>query len=356
MENWVEINLNRLKDNYNYIKTQTHSPICAVIKADGYGIGSYEIAKELEELGVTMFAVAFLKEAVELRSFGIKSEILILNYVSLERLNLEKDDKFIFTIYSLEQLDSYKGLKSLSRIRFHIKINTGMNRLGINNSEVDRLIDRIRRDKINIEGIYSHFAHIEDEVFTEMQYNEFVRISENFEKSLNKKLIKHISNSGATLKYSNYNFDFVRIGMGLYGLQPLKAKVSQIKGIVTWKSIISAIRTVSKGESISYGREVLEKDKIIGIVPVGYSHGYMRQLSKEAYVLVNGTKAKILGKIFMDQMIIDVSDLKKVAFGDEVILLGDGLEAEAIAEFSNTIADDIISKISPRIERVFIKE
>ena len=356
MENWVEIDLDRLKNNYLYMKNKTTSPICAVIKADGYGVGSYEIAKELENLGVKIFAVAFLKEAMDLRNFGIKSEILILNYIFPEKLKDLNDDKFIFTLYSLEQLNLYLEYDKLQNKRFHIKINSGMNRLGFDEGDIEKIVQLIIDNKLKIEGIYSHFSHVENEKFTEKQYIDFNRICEKIEIRLNKKLLKHISNSGATLRNSNYNLDFVRVGMALYGLQPLKEKDNNIKGIVTWKSRISSIRQLKKGESISYGNEVIEEDKKLAIIPVGYSHGYMRQLGKDAYVLIKNKEVKIIGKILMDQMYIDVSSLEEVKIGDEVVLLGDGVEAEKVAEFSRTIADDIISKISPRIERVFIKE
>lgn len=356
MENWVEIDLDRLKNNYLYIKNKTTSPVCAVIKADGYGVGSYEIAKELENLGVNLFAVAFLKEAMDLRNFGIKSEILILNYISPYKLKSLNDDKFIFTLYSLEQLKIYLECDNLQDKRFHIKINSGMNRLGFDKEDIIELIQLIENNKLKIEGAYSHFSHVEDERFTENQYSNFVRICSEIEKNINKKLTKHISNSGATLKYSKYNLDFVRVGMTLYGLQPFKEKDNNIKGIITWKSRVSSVRELKKGESISYGNEMIQEDKKIAIIPVGYSHGYMRQLNKEAYVLIKNEKVKIIGKILMDQMYIDVTKLNELKIGDEVVLLGDGVEAEIVAEFSETIADDVISKISPRIERVFTKE
>ena len=355
MENWVEINLTRLKNNYEYIKKIAQRPICAVVKADGYGIGSYEIARELEELGVKNFAVAFLQEALELRKFGIKSEILILNYVSYDKLKEVNDDRFIFTIYSLDQLKTYIVGETINKYRFHIKINSGMNRLGINFEELEELSFIIKKEKINIEGVYSHFAHPEDASFTQIQYTNFMKIGDILEKEFGKKLLRHISNSASTLKYPDYILDFVRVGMALYGLQPLEHRDENIKGIITWKSKISAIREVKKDERISYGKETLNKNKKIAIIPVGYAHGYMRQLTKEAFVIIRGNKCKIIGKVFMDQMMIDVSDIE-LSFGEEVILLGEGIEAMEIAEFSHTIADDVISKISPRIERVFIKE
>ncbi len=356
MENWVEIDLDRLKSNYLYIKSKTTCPVCAVIKADGYGVGSYEIAKELENLGVNLFAVAFLKEAMDLRSFGIKSEILILNYISPDKLENLNDNKIILTLYSLEQLKIYLEFKNIQNKRFHIKVNTGMNRLGFDEKDIEELTEIIKNNNLVVEGIYSHFSHIENKDFTEKQYLNFINICSKIEKSIGKKLIKHISNSGATMKYTQYNLDFVRVGMALYGLQPLKEKDNNIRGIITWKSKISSIRQIKKGESISYGNEQIEDNKKIAIIPVGYSHGYMRQLSKNAYVLIKDVKVRIIGKILMDQMYIDVTKLEEVKIGDEVVLLGDRVEAERIADFSGTIADDIISKISPRIERVFIKE
>lgn len=355
METWLEIDLNKLRSNYNYIKNKTGVEICSVIKADGYGIGAFEIAKELEKMDTKLFAVAFLNEAEELRKEGIKKDILIFNYVSPKTLQSAIDNNFIITLYSLDQLKIYqKEDIELDKLRFHIKINTGMNRLGINESDLEEILTIISEENIKVEGVYSHFANAEtDEDFTDYQYERFKKIVDKMENSLKQNnILKHIANSPASLKYNSYYLNLVRIGMILYGLQPLDRTDENIKGIFTWKSKISNIRKVSEGERISYGKERITEDKTIAVVPVGYSHGYMRQLSNIGYVMVEGRRCDIIGKICMDQMIIDVTHLEELEIGNEVIILGEGITAEKLGELSGTIADDIICKISSKIERV----
>ncbi len=353
MENWLEIDLNKLKSNYEYIKKISGSNLCPVVKANAYGLGSIRIAKELVELGANIFAVAFLDEAILLRKNGIEKDILVFNYVDLEELSEKYDGKIILTLFSLEQLKNILNINIASKIRFHIKINTGMNRLGFDEKDINELCYLIEKYDLKVEGIYSHFSDVEDENFTRKQYMEFIRISEIIEEKLSKKFVKHISNSAGALKYKEFNLDFIRCGMGLYGLQPLKVKNENISNVLSWKSKISDLRNLSKGERISYGNEEIEEDKKIAIVPIGYSHGYIFQNSKNGYVIINGLKANILGNIFMDQMIVDVTEIDGISIGQEVVVLGDGVEAEEIAKFSNTIADDVISKISLRVKRIY---
>lgn len=356
METWLEINLRELENNYKYIKSKTNSKICSVIKADGYGMGSYDIAKKLEILGTDMFAVAFLKEGYRLRKKGIKKDILLLNFVAPDKLDFVIQNNLTLTLYSLTQVEMYIENKKidLKKIKFHIKINTGMNRLGFDKDDFPKLIELIEKYELDIRGVYCHFADVNDEEFTKKQYKEYIDFVENLESLFDRKLIKHVCNSAGTLKYKAYHLDMVRVGMALYGLQPLNILDENIKSIFTWKSKITNIRKVEAGERLSYGHYTLNENKIIATIPVGYSHGYMRQLSNKAYVLIKDIPCRILGDICMDQMLIDISDLREVEVEEEVILLGENLKPEILGELANTIADDILCKISPRINRILI--
>ena len=358
MENWLEINLDSLRNNYKYIKAKSGTKIISVIKADGYGMGSFEIARELERLGTDMFAVAFFKEAEELRKEGIEKEILIFNYISPENLSKCLGKNYILTIYSVEQLKNYilELGEKLKELKFHLKVNTGMNRLGIDFCEIVEIEKLIRQNGIQACGIYSHFADAEgDEGFTEAQCEKLDKYVREFEKLGIKFKEKHMANSTASLKYDRYYFDYVRVGMLLYGLQPVSDYDDNIEGIFIWKARISNTRYVDVGERISYGKKEISEKMKIACIPVGYAHGYMRQLSDKGYVNYKNVRCPVIGKVCMDQMIIDVSGVEDVRIGDEVVLLGEGISAEELADLSGSIADDIICKISSRIERVVIK-
>lgn len=354
METWIEINLSHLKSNYEYIKNKTGKEICSVVKADGYGMGLYEISTELEKIGTDSFAVAFLKEGINLRKQGIKKDIIVFNYVDIKMLSKALEYNLILTIYSMEQLDLYiENMKSdISKLRFHIKINSGINRLGIDEGDIERLISKIKFYGIRVEGIYSHFGDVEDEFFTENQYLRFIKAAESVEAELGEKIKKHISNSPASVLFDKYYLDMVRVGMLLYGLQPLAENNPEIKEIFTWKSVISGKRYVEKDERISYGGYKSDRNRLIATIPVGYSHGYMRQLSNKACVLINNKRCRVLGDICMDQMVVDITEIGDISIGDEVTLLGGEISAETLGEMAGTIADDILCKISPKIERV----
>ena len=358
MENWLEINLGSLRNNYNYISSKTGTKIISVIKADGYGMGSFEIAKELERLGTHMFAVAFFREAEELRREGIKKSILVFNYISPENLTKCFGKDYILTIYSVDQLKTYISRlgEDLKKLKFHLKVNTGMNRLGIDFCEIEEMSDLIIENNIEVEGVYSHFSDAEEDFeFTELQNKKFEEFIREFEKYGIGFRVKHMANSPASLKHEKYYYDFIRVGMLLYGLQPLPEPDGNIEGIFSWKARISNTRVIEAGERISYGKKETDEKLNIACIPVGYAHGYMRQLSNKAYVKYKGNSCPIIGKVCMDQMIIDVTGVGGASIGDEVVLLGDGISPEELAEMAGSIADDLICKISSRIERVIVK-
>lgn len=356
METWLEIDLKKLKNNFEYIREKSKSPICSVIKADSYGLGVKEIASELDKLETDSFAVAFFHEALELRRLGIEKEILVFNYIPEERLIDVEKNNLTITLYSIEQLNEYisSNLDILKNISFHIKINTGMNRLGFDEEQLDYLIEIILKNNLKIEGVYSHFAHVEDYNFSNSQNNLFLIIADKLEMKLNKTLKKHLANSVASVKYEGFYHNMIRVGMLLYGLQPLGDTINErIKCIFTWKSKITNIRKVKKGERISYGDFVVPNNMEIATIPVGYSHGYMRQLSNKAKVFILGKKYPIIGKICMDQMLVDISKMdENRRLGVEVEVLGDNITPEYLAKLSETIPDDIICKINPNIKRI----
>lgn len=355
MDTWLEIDLSKLANNFNYMKSKTKTGIISVVKANAYGMGSVRIAQELEILGTDMFAVATYEEAEELRMGGIKKEILILNETSSENLKNSIDKNYIFTIFNLYYLKKWINDigENIKKLKFHIKVDTGMNRLGFKLKGIGELSELIEQNNIRVDGVYSHFAAAEtDEEFTEQQFINFNEIINKFEKNDINFKYKHLANSAAGLKYDKYNLNFVRIGMALYGLQPLNEHDSNIQEIFTWKSKIIEIRKVKKGERISYSSKPLIDNKRIGVIPVGYAQGYMRQLSESGYVVCNEIKCRILGSVCMEKIIIDLTNIA-AEIDDRVILLGNDVSIQEKSSLAFTIGDDILCKLSNRVERIY---
>ncbi|TDT68030.1 alanine racemase [Hypnocyclicus thermotrophus] len=359
MYTWLEIDLNKLEKNYNYIKKYTNKNIIPIVKANAYGMGAIEISRFLQnKFNIEIFAVANYKEAIELYNNGITSNILIFNEIESEYLKKSIDKNFIFTIFNLFYLKKWIFyLKNdISKIKFHIKFNTGLNRLGLEKEDIPELIELVHKYNINIAGIYTHFATADSNIkFMKNQidsFNDIISILKKY--NLNYSII-HLSNSPASFNEVIIKENYARIGMALYGLQPIENKNINITPIFKWKAKIIDIRYIKKGEGVSYSQTILNKDSKIGVVPVGYADGYMRQLSNKAYVLYNNNKCKIIGNICMEKIIIDFTDTN-AKIDDEVIILGNNIDIEEFAKNSNTIADDIISKFSKTITRRYIYE
>ncbi len=345
-----KIDLKKYEENINYIQSKTDAKIMVIIKANAYGHGMLKIAKKSEELGIDFFGVAFLEEAEKLRKNNIKSDILIFNYIDEKDIIDITQNNYKITLYSLEQLEKYYKIlgNKLKQIKFHININTGMNRLGINMQELKEL------DKydINIEGAYSHFSNAgDDENETEKQYNKYQKSLKILEKMGFDIKIKHISNSAGVFQNKKYSLDYVRVGMALYGLQPLNYNLD-LKPVMTIKTVVSNIRNIKKGENIGYGKNTSKKDIKIAIIPIGYSDGYLMSLSKKGYVLIGGEKCNIVGEVCMEQIIVDINNIKNISVGDEVVILGKQkskeITAEMLGKMANTVPDDIVCKLGQK--------
>lgn len=359
---YIEINITKLFQNYNYIKSITKADIRAVVKANAYGHGVQKIVYFLNKAGIKKYAVAFIEEAIEINKIIKNSEILIFNYCDPYYLKMlcEKNiyiENFIFTIYSVEQLKKYIEVleKKIKKIKFEIKINTGMNRLGISKSDDIEFINYFF-DKNNelLKGVYSHFYDSNNKEITDCQFENFLNVCKNLNFDIPK---KHIANSAGFFLSEKYHLDEVRIGMALYGLQPLKnKKIESLKQILSWKSIISNIMHINKGENIGYGSKYKAlEDKKIGIIPIGYSDGYNYYFENNAYVVIKNKKCKIIGEISMEQIIADITEIENIAIGETVYVLGgekNGVCIGDIAKIVKTVPDNITSSISKDIIRV----
>lgn len=368
---WAVINLDNLIHNINEIKKNINenTKIYGVIKADGYGHGAIMIARTILANGVDRLAVATLSEAIELRKNNITAPILILGYTpGFQAKDIISND-ITQTVLSFEQAEalSYSAESLGKTAKIHVKLDTGMSRLGFSATEaaIEDIIKISKLPYIEVEGIFSHFAMADasDKSFTIKQCDKFKGIVTELE---NRGLfipIKHISNSAAILDLPDYDFDMVRAGILMYGLYPsdeVNKERLKLKPVMELKANISQIRKLEAGVGISYGHSfVTEKTSKIGTVPIGYADGYSRLLSNKIYVGYRGKKIPVIGNICMDQCMVDVTGIDNIEVGDEVYLFGDGSHGEPsvdeIAQMIGTINYEVICILSKRVPRAYIK-
>jgi len=369
---WVEINLDNLAHNMNEVKNivKKNTLITAVVKANGYGHDAAEVSKIFLENGADRLAVATLSEAIELRNAGFNdTPILILGYTPNSQDEYLLKYNIISTIYSFSQaqLLSRDALQQNKVSKIHIKIDTGMRRLGFesNAKSVEEILKISKLPNIEIEGIFTHFACAdeEDKEITRLQFERFKYITDELEKRGLKIPIKHVSNSAAIIDFPEYNLDMVRAGVMLYGLYPsmnVDRKRVDLKSAMSLKTRISYIKCVEEGEGISYGHAyITDKSVKIGTLPIGYADGFPRILSNNIEVTLKGKKVNVLGRICMDQTMIDLSEITDAKLGD-IVTIFSGKEKNTnsiddIAHKLNTINYEVVCMISKRVPRVFLK-
>lgn len=353
---FVVINVRNYLSNLSFFQAHcAPAKVMAVVKANAYGHGAVQLTRAAERAGIDYFAVAFLEEAIELRKHGISKDILVFNYVEPDMLHIAQQYGITITLYSWEQLLKYK--KQFWRPKAHIKIDTGMRRLGVSVQDAKEFLIAARQLGFDVEGAYTHFAVAdslddEDVKFTVEQAELFSKLSLDVR-------IKHVCNSGASISKIVNCFDYVRIGIASYGLQPSESVYSnELKPVLTWKSIVSHVKKIQPGDSVSYGRTFKAFTQMdIATIPVGYADGYWRHLSNKGYVLIHGEKCPVVGRICMDQFMVDVTHLDNVKIGDEVVLIGqqgnNRITAEEIARLIGTINYEVTCRISERVPRKY---
>lgn len=364
---WCEVDLVQLEKNIDLCKSflPRESEIMAVVKADAYGHGYENIVKTLHSYGVSHFAVSNINEAIDIRKMGIVSDILVLGYTPTEKAELLLKYDISQTILSEEYAIELSKACS-GKIKCQFAIDTGMNRIGLdadNPTETERII-RIWSKRFNVTGMFTHLcvADMDDEdskLFTINQINKFERIADSI-KDLQLAYVHCLNSAGGLFYKSRYN-KMIRLGIVMYGLKPDRHNVlpKGIKPIMTWKSVVSMIKEVNKGETISYGRTFTAIKKMkIATIPTGYADGYSRLLSNRGYVLINGAEAPIVGRICMDQFMVDVTHIENVNMGNEVVLLGRSghkeITADDLAEMTETIGYEVVCGVSKRVPRVYI--
>ena len=367
-ETVLEINLNALTHNLKIYQSllKPETKIMAMVKAFSYGSGSFEIANTLQFNRVDYLAVAYADEGIELRKNGITLPIMVMNpelrsFEAMIQYNLEPE------IYSLNLLEKFTEVLALLRngddgkYKIHIELETGMNRLGFNKEEIPELIERIRPNhQLQIASVFSHLAASEDKAyddFTKEQIKNFETMSQSICDQFDYKILRHILNSNGITRHTKAQFDMVRLGIGLYGIDSSDKVNTKLLPVSTLKTTISQIKHVKKGDTVGYGRVgKVSKDKTIATVGIGYADGLSRKLSnKVGRMLVNGQLVPIIGNVCMDMTMLDITGANAQE-GDEVIVFGSNPGVEEVAEAAETIAYEILTGISGRVKRVYFQE
>jgi len=356
----LEINLQSLEYNFNKIKSlvKPTTKTMAVVKANGYGSDMIAVAKKLNKLGVDYFSVAYAKEGVELRNAGIKTPILVLipqtgSFDEITSFNLEPS---IYSFHFLNEFIEYADEKNISNFPIHFKINSGLNRIGFKEEEIDKAFQLVSNsDRLFIKSIYSHLSASEDlneKEFTLHQIKSFRKAIKNILPKLNHKPILHISNTSGIINYPESEFDMIRCGIGLYGFSN-NLSIS-LKPVHRLLSTISQIIDVLKGESVGYNRAYIAKEKTrVGIIPLGHADGISRSFNKGGYVIINEKKCKIVGNVCMDVIMVNLNDVAAKE-GDQVVIFDEKNTAEDFADSVGTISYEILTNLSARIERRII--
>ncbi len=364
---WAEINLDAYAHNINIVKKKINpnTKLCAVVKANAYGHGAVAMALEAERNGADMLAVAILQEAVELREAGIKMPIVVLGplYTDIAEFVVKYD--VAQTVFDEDRLFALNeiAINNNKKAKIHIKVDTGMNRIGIAWDKAGDFAElAASMPGIEVEGVFSHFASVDDEdkTYANFQLANFKKALADIEaKGINIPL-KHIANSAAIMELEGSDFDMVREGIILYGLLPGdNADVySEFRPVMTIKTKVAYLKNVPKGTSISYGcTYTTERDSVIASLPLGYADGLPRLLSNKGEMLIKGVKVPIVGRVCMDQVMVDVTDVPDVKVGDEVIVFGGKeLPTEVVAELSQTNPHEVVCGISPRVPRVYTRD
>lgn len=360
-ETVLEINLNALRNNLKNYKQLLNKDVqlMAMVKAFSYGSGSYEIASLLQHAAVDYLAVAYTDEGVALRKAGIRLPIMVMNteetgFNNLIQYQLQPE---LYSFNILHSFSQYLLQHHIIDYPVHIKLDTGMHRLGFEEKETDALCKFLSTSReIKIQSVFSHLvasADKEHDAFTKKQASLFFQMSQQIEEAIGYSFLKHIANTSAIHRHPDLQYNMVRLGIGLYGIDSNQ----KLENVTTLKTTISQIKTVQKGESVGYGRKgIVTRDSVIATVRIGYADGYSRILSNgKGSMLLNDKLVPVIGNICMDMTMLDITGLE-VMEGDEVIVFGEKLPVSKLSEWANTIPYEILTNISQRVKRVYYEE
>lgn len=373
---WAEIDLDALRENFAYVRQQVGGPVCAVIKADAYGHGDVAVARALHHAGAAGFAVSCLSEAKRLRRHGVTAPIMILGYTAsgfaseLAHLGVTQ------ALFSAEYAQALSDAASKAGVSVscHLKVDTGMGRIGFAvrddfDTALAQMLHCYDLSGLSITGVFQHFAAADsdapdDIAYTQSQYELFCRTLDALRAAGHPTGVTHCANSAAQLRHPEWRADMSRAGIVLYGLDPsAQAVFPALRPVMTLKTVISQVKTLGAGQSVCYGRTyTAETPRRVATVSVGYADGYPRRLSGSeggGVMMVHGRPAPVLGRVCMDQTVIDVTDIPEAAMGDEVVVFGPesaaaGADtADDVARKAGTISYEVVCGISRRVPRVY---
>lgn len=362
---WAEVNLQTLRENYFKLKAYTQSEIMPIVKADAYGHGMIPVVKTLKACGAERYGVALLEEALELKAVFPELTVMVLGATDLEDSDTLVREEIIPTVFHFSQAKalSEAAVRLKQTVKVHIKVDTGMGRIGFREEDFKEFLRIAELPNLLIEGVFTHFATSDhkDLSFARIQLKSFQSLCNKLKKAGLTIPIRHAANSAALIQFPESHLELVRPGISLYGFTPS----SQIGGIVGlepvmfWKTKISHIKTIKTGETVGYGRTFQAAYPTrVATIPVGYADGLRRALSNHGEILVHGRRSTMIGRICMDQTMLDVTKIPKVKVGDVVTILGkDGYEqitAMEMAEWLETISYEVVCGISKRVPRVYL--
>ncbi len=362
----LSINLNAIVHNLKIYKQLLvpETKVMAMVKAFSYGSGSYQIASVLEFNKIDYLAVAYADEGVELRKAGIILPIMVMNaetstFESIVNNNLEPE---IFSFNILNEFESFLRASGINDYPVHIKIDTGMHRLGFASNDIKPLCKSLRGNSfMKVLSVFTHLVAGDNDTereFTLYQAKVFERSCKAIEDSLQYKFIKHIANTAGISRYPHLQMDMVRLGIGLYGIDSNKKMQARLKNVTTLTTTVSQIKKVKAGESVGYGRNAkVKRDSVISTVRIGYADGYPRILGNgKGSMLLHNKIVPVIGNVCMDMTMLDITGLKKVKEGDEVIVFGEALPLSTLAKWAHTIPYELMTGISQRVKRVYYEE
>ena len=362
-ETTLEVNLNALVDNLNYFrdKLRPETKMMCMVKAFAYGSGAVEVARTLQHHRCDYLAVAVADEGAELRREGIRIPIVVMN-PEKGSFGMIFDNKLEPEVYSFRLLDSFIASAEklgLTDYPIHIKIDSGMHRLGFEPQDIEQLIARLKgQNQVKVRSIFSHLAGADEtkfDTFTRQQIATFSACADQLSATFSHHIIRHILNSSGIERFPEYQFDMVRLGIGHYGISSLPEV--KLKQVCALKTVILQIKNIKAGETVGYSRKgIVNTDKRIAVIPIGYADGFDRKLGNGVgEVLVNGQRAKVIGNVCMDLVMIDVTNLEAKE-GDQVEIFGDNLTITEVSDWLKTIPYEVLTSVSRRVKRVYFQE
>lgn len=371
---WIELNSQAPNHNLNELRKSAKKGVlfCAVVKSNAYGHGMPQIVELLPS--ADWFAVNSLEEGIELRKLGVKKPVLLLGHVPLSRVHRAIESDLRLTVYNYESLKALSRIKSIKRpIPIHMEVESGTSRQGVLLKDIKDFIKTMQSSEIFLlEGISTHFANIEDTLnheYAEKQLAIFQEALNRVRDQDEDPPIIHTACTAAVILFPRTHFNMLRAGIGIYGLWPSretylstimgKLYVPDLKPVLSWKTRIAQLKTIPEGSYVGYGCAFKTcRETKLAVLPVGYSDGYDRKMGNTSYVLINGRRAPVIGRVCMNLMMIDVTDIPDVKLEDEVTLLGKNgdevISAESMAEWTGTINYEIVTRISPLLERKIV--